>query len=64
MNLNKFIETKNKTKKSKEKPYKKQEVLQYQLPNSETSYYYTDKEVNAIISNWNNFGDLYLLRRF
>lgn len=61
--ISRFLDEKGKIKSWPSKFIYKKAIVEYLSTKFESNVFYTEKEVNQIISNWHNFDDFFLLRR-
>ena len=61
--IERFLDEEGKLKQWPAKKAPQHEVLQYMAQKFELGCDYTEHEVNALLSSWHTFGDLFILRR-
>lgn len=61
--VERFLDDEGKVKSWPSKQAPREEVFRYLADKFETGRDYTEHEVNAILSSWHTFGDLFILRR-
>ncbi|HAS73041.1 MAG TPA: transcriptional regulator [Clostridiales bacterium UBA8960] len=61
--LTNFMDDQGRITKWPKKQALKIEVIKYIAEKFEAGRYYTEKEVNEIISSWHTYGDYFMLRR-
>lgn len=61
--IDRFLDEDGKLKQWPSKQAPREEVFSYLAEKFEPGRDYTEHEVNAILSSWHTFGDLFILRR-
>ena len=61
--IERFLDGEGRVKLWPSKQAPREEVFAYLVEKFELDHNYTEHEVNAILSTWHTFGDLFILRR-